>query len=61
MITKRKHPKNTEKLEKRYKKLTEKAYNFRFTNTAVSDTSAYKAMLLLERINRIKYGYQILI
>ncbi len=44
-------------LEFRYKTLIEKAYNFKYTNNSLSDISEYKAMRLLEEINRIKFGY----
>jgi hypothetical protein len=44
-------------LELRYKKLVEKAYNFKYTNSTISDLSAYQAMRILEKINRIKFGY----
>ncbi len=47
----------TSRLEARYKKLVEKAYNFKYTNSTISDLAAYKAMRLLEKINRIKFGY----
>jgi len=48
---------DTTRLEERYKKLVEKAYNFKHTNSTLSDLAAYKAMRLLEKINRIKFGY----
>ncbi len=48
---------DTSRLEARYKKLVEKAYNFKYTNSSISDLAAYKAMRLLEKINRIKFGY----
>ncbi|MGB0896660.1 MAG: Lacal_2735 family protein [Flavobacteriaceae bacterium] len=48
---------DTSKLEERYKKLVEKAYNFKQTNSTLSDLAAFKAMKLLEKINRIKFGY----
>jgi len=48
---------DTSRLESRYKKLVEKAYNFKYTNSSISDLAAYKAMRLLEKINRIKFGY----
>jgi len=48
---------DTSRLESRYKKLVEKAYNFKYTNSTISDLAAYKAMRLLEKINRIKFGY----
>ena len=48
---------DTTRLESRYKKLVEKAYNFKFTNSTISDLAAYKAMRLLEKINRIKFRH----
>ncbi|MDC3388592.1 Lacal_2735 family protein [Flavobacteriaceae bacterium] len=57
MIPKEKKQTNIKHLELRYKKLVEKAYNFKYTNSTISDFSAYQAMRLLEKINRIKFGY----
>jgi hypothetical protein len=42
-------------LNKKYKKLIEQAYNFRQTDSALSDISEYKAIKLLNKINRLKY------
>ncbi|OUR96054.1 hypothetical protein A9Q86_16375 [Flavobacteriales bacterium 33_180_T64] len=39
----------------RYKSLIEQAYNFRQTDSALSDISEYKAIKLLHKINKIKY------
>ena len=44
-----------DKLESRYKQLTEHAYNFRQTDSALSDISEYKAIKLLNKLNRLKY------
>ena len=46
---------NQIKLFKRYKQLVEQAYNFRQTDSALSDISEYKAIKLLNKINRLKY------
>jgi len=44
-----------QKLLKRYKQLVEQAYNLRQTDHALSDVSEYRAMQLLNRLNRIKF------
>lgn len=46
---------NQNKLSKRYKELVEQAYNFRQTDSALSDISEYKAIKLLNKLNRLKY------
>lgn len=46
---------NQTKLFRRYKQLVEQAYNFRQTDSALSDISEYKAIKLLNKINRLKY------
>ncbi len=46
---------NQIKLNKRYKQLIEQAYNFRQTDNALSDISEYKAIKLLNKLNRLKY------
>ncbi len=43
------------KLQNRYKKLVEQAYNFRQTDAALSDLSEYKAYKLLYKMNRIRF------
>jgi hypothetical protein len=43
------------KLKKRYKQLIEDAYNFRQTDHALSDISEYRAMQLLNRLNRLQF------
>ena len=43
------------KLKARYKELIEQAYNFRQTDSALSDISEFKAIKLLNKINRLKY------
>ena len=46
---------NQKKLSKRYKQLVEQAYNLRQTDHAQSDISEFKAIKLLEKLNRLKY------
>lgn len=43
------------KLQTRYKQLIEQAYNVRQTDHALSDISEYKAIKLLNKLNRLKY------
>ena len=43
------------KLNKRYKQLVEQAYNLRQTDSALSDISEYRALQLLNKLNRLKY------
>ena len=43
------------KLQTRYKKLIEKAYNFRQTDCALSDQSEFKAIKLLNKMNQLKF------
>ncbi|WP_412986182.1 Lacal_2735 family protein [Pontimicrobium sp. IMCC45349] len=44
-----------DKLRKKYKLLIEEAYNLRQTDHALSDFSEYRAMQLLNRMNRLKF------
>ncbi len=44
-----------QKLNKRYKLLIEQAYNLRQTDHAMSDLSEYKALKLLNKMNRLKF------
>ena len=46
------------KLNERYKLLIEQAYNLRQTDSALSDISEYKAIKLLDELNRLKYLYR---
>lgn len=46
---------NETKLNKRYKELIEQAYNLRQTDSALSDISEYRAIKLLNKLNRLKY------
>lgn len=43
------------KLSMKYKQLVELAYNFRQTDSALSDISEYNAIKLLNKLNRLKY------
>ena len=43
------------KLDERYKELMEEAYNFRQTDSELSDLSEFKAMRLLNKLNALKY------
>ncbi|MCF7561486.1 Lacal_2735 family protein [Sabulilitoribacter multivorans] len=43
------------KLNTRYKELVEQAYNFRQTDSALSDLSEFRAIKLLNKLNRLKY------
>ncbi len=44
-----------QKLQKRYKQLMEEAYNFRQTDSAISDFSEFKAIKLLNKLNELKF------
>ncbi|MGB3606543.1 MAG: Lacal_2735 family protein [Psychroserpens sp.] len=39
----------------RYKNLIEQAYNFRQTDSALSDISEFKAIKLLHKLNKLNY------
>ena len=43
------------KLQRRYKQLVEQAYNLRQTDSAQSDVSEFKAIKLLNKLNRLKF------
>ncbi len=43
------------RLQKRYKQLIEQAYNLREADSAMSDISEFKAIKLLNKLNRLKY------
>ncbi len=49
---------NQVKLFIQYKQLVEQAYNYRQTDSALSDISEYRAIKLLNKINRLKYLYR---
>ncbi len=42
-------------LLQRYKRLMEEAYNVRYTDSALSDISEYRAIKLLHKINKLEY------
>ena len=42
-------------LEDRYFRLVEKSNDYRFIDESKSDTAAFKAMKVLEKINRVSY------
>ena len=42
-------------LEERYLKLIERSNDYRYVDEAKSDMAFYKAMKVLEKINRVKY------
>jgi hypothetical protein len=42
-------------LEDRYFRLVEKSNDYRFIDESKSDTAAFKAMKILEKINRVSY------
>ena len=44
-----------DRLQKQYKNLIEEAYNLRQTDSALSDISEYRALKLLNKLNRLKY------
>jgi len=46
---------NQKTLLSRYKTLIEQAYNFRQTDSALSDISEYKAIKLLHKMNKLKF------
>ncbi|OEJ98900.1 hypothetical protein A8C32_06845 [Flavivirga aquatica] len=43
------------KLTEQYKTLIEQAYNLSQTDSALSDISEYRAIKLLNKLNRLKY------
>ncbi len=43
------------KLQRQYKQLIEDAYNFRQTDSALSDISEYRALKLLNKLNRLRF------
>ena len=46
---------NQTKLFRRYKQLVEQAYNFRQTDSALSDIMEYRALKLLDKLNRLNF------
>lgn len=45
-------------LEDRYRKLVERANDYKYEDECKSDRSAFKAMQILEKLNRVKYLYK---
>lgn len=43
------------RLQKQYKKLIEEAYNLSQTDSAMSDISEYRALKLLNKLNRLNF------
>jgi len=43
------------KLQRQYKQLIEQAYNLRQTDSALSDINEFKAIKLLNKLNRLMY------
>ena len=43
------------RLTQKYKELIEQAYNWRQTDSAISDISEFKAIQLLNKLNKLKY------
>lgn len=43
------------KLDARYKELVEQAYNFRQTDSEISDLAEFHAMRLLNKLNTLRY------
>lgn len=43
------------KLDEQYKELMEQAYNFRQTDSELSDLAEFRAMRLLNKINTLRY------
>ena len=46
---------NQDKLYKQYRDLVEQAYNFRQTDSAISDISEFNAIKLLNKLNKLNY------
>ncbi|WP_299624627.1 Lacal_2735 family protein [uncultured Tenacibaculum sp.] len=44
-----------EHLEERYSKLIERSNDYRYEDEAKSDIAFYKALKILEKINRVRY------
>ncbi len=42
-------------LEERYQNLIEKSNNYKFLDESKSDSAAFKAMKILDKINQVKY------
>lgn len=42
-------------LEERYRKLVERANDYKYEDECKSDRSAFKAMRILEKLNKVRY------
>lgn len=49
---------NQAKLREKYKELIELAYNLRQTDSALSDISEFKAIKLLDKLNKLKFLFK---
>lgn len=49
---------NQAKLREQYKELIELAYNIRQTDSALSDISEFKAIKLLDKLNKLKFLFK---
>ncbi|MBP0905711.1 Lacal_2735 family protein [Mariniflexile gromovii] len=47
--------KRQKKLNEQYKELMEQAYNFRQTDSELSDLAEFRAMRLLNKLNTLRY------
>ena len=45
----------TEHLEERYRRLVEQSNDYKYVDEIKSDRAAYKAMKILDKLNRINY------
>lgn len=55
MYYKRQFTNIKKRLQKQYLKLVEISNNYRFLDESLSDLAAYKAMRLLQKLNRVRY------
>jgi len=55
MYYKRQFANLKKRLQKQYSKLIEISNNYRFLDESLSDLAAYKAMRLLQKLNRVSY------
>jgi K+/H+ antiporter YhaU regulatory subunit KhtT len=55
MYYKKQFTKLKQRLQNQYLKLVEISNNYRFLDESLSDLAAYKAMKLLQKINRVRY------
>ena len=42
-------------LEQRYRKLIERSNNYKYIDESMSDIACYKALKILQKLNRVKY------